>query len=219
MALKVELVPVLSDNYSYLIYDEDQKKAAVVDPGEAGPLLVRAQERGVSIEQVLLTHHHGDHIQGTAEIVAATGCSVVGPAYEASKISGMTETVSEGDHLEVFGEKAEVFHVPGHTQGHIAISIASANALFSGDSLFVLGCGRLFEGGPADMWSALQKLRELPDETQVFCGHEYTLANAKFCATIEQGNAALTDRIVEIEALREKGLPTIPSTIWHRKGD
>ena len=213
MVLKIDLVPVLSDNYSYLIYDEGSKKAAVVDPGEAGPLLVAAQERGLSIEHILITHHHGDHVQGVGEIVAATGCKVTGPSYEADKISGLTETVKEGDSLEVLGEKTEIFHVPGHTQGHIAFWIPSASALFSGDSLFVLGCGRLFEGGPQDMWPALQKLRELPDETQVFCGHEYTLANAKFCATIEQQNAALDKRIAEIENLRSRDLPTIPSTI------
>ena len=217
MALKVELVPVFNDNYSYLIVDENQKRAAVVDPGEAAPVMERASQLGVEIEQILITHHHGDHVDGVAEMAKAFGCSVVGPSYEASKISNMTETVSEGDALEVLGEKTEIFLVPGHTQGHVAYWIPSASALFSGDSLFVLGCGRLFEGSPADMWSGLQKLRELPDHTKVYCGHEYTLANAKFCATIEKSNEDLADKIKEIEDLRSKGQPTIPSTIGVEK--
>jgi hydroxyacylglutathione hydrolase len=213
VSLVIELVPVFDDNYSYLIYREGQKSAVVVDPGEAGPVMAKLQELGLALEQILITHHHGDHVQGVAELVQATSCAVVGPKYEESKISGLTMTVAEGDELIVLGESVETFLVPGHTQGHIAFYIPGANALFSGDSLFVLGCGRLFEGSPADMWGGLQKLRKLPGETLVYCGHEYTLANAGFCATIEKGNEALNGRISEIKDLRSEGRPTIPSTI------
>ena len=211
--LEVDLIPVLSDNYMYLLHEPREGVTAVVDPAVADPVLTALKERGRRLDLALITHHHADHIGGLAEVKAATGCRVVGARADADRIPGLDLQVREGDHVAVGALQAEVKETPGHTRGHISFWLPEAEALFCGDTLFALGCGRLLEGDAATMWRSLTKLRALPDSTRVYCGHEYTLSNARFARTVDPDNQALQERAVEVEALRERGAPTLPSTI------
>ena len=213
MALEVVQVPVLSDNYVYLAHDAASGETAVIDPAVAEPVLAAAAARGWTITQILNTHWHPDHVGGNAAIVAATGAKVTGPAREADRIPNITRAVGEGDTVAIGGALARVFDVGAHTAGHIAYAFDADHVLFPGDTLFALGCGRLFEGTPADMFSALGKLMSLPDETLVYCAHEYTQSNARFAVTAEPDNAALAARVIEIDARRAQNLPTVPSSI------
>ena len=213
MALDIRLVPLLSDNYAYLLNDPDSGEAAVVDPSEAGPVLMALEETGWRLTHILNTHHHHDHIGGNAELKRATGAHIAGPEKDRHRIPDLETGLSEGDTYQVGTRTLRVLEVPGHTSGHIALVFDEDQAVFSGDTLFALVCGRLFEGSPAEMWQSLQKLRALPGATRVYCGHEYTQSNARFAVTIEPGNAELTARAAEIAALRAAGKPTIPSTI------
>ena len=213
MALEVELIPAFSDNYIYLLRDTASDAVGIVDPGTAGPALEALESRKLRLTDILLTHHHDDHIGGVAELKQRYGARVVGPRSETGRIPGMDETVAEGDAVTFGAEQAQVFETPGHTRGHISLWFEKAEALFSGDTLFALGCGRLFEGTPQDMWRSLLKLRPLPEETRVYCGHEYTLSNAKFAVTVDPGNEELKRRADEIARLRADGRPTIPTTI------
>ena len=213
MALEVVQVPVLSDNYVYLAHDAASGETAVIDPAVAEPVLAAAAARGWTITQILNTHWHPDHVGGNAAIVAATGAKVTGPAREADRIPNITRAVGEGDTVAIGGSLARVFDVGAHTAGHIAYAFDADQMLFPGDTLFALGCGRLFEGTPADMFSALGKLMSLPDETLVYCAHEYTQSNARFAVTAEPDNAALAARVIKIDARRAHNLPTVPSSI------
>ncbi len=212
-ALDIELVPLLKDNYAYLLRDPASGATGVVDPSEAQPVLAAAAAKGWEISHVLNTHHHWDHTGGNLEIQRATGCTVVGPAPDRDRVPGIDVAVDEGEKFRLGAAEAEIIFIPGHTRGHIAFWFEASRALFCGDTLFALGCGRLFEGTPAQMWSSLGKLRRLPGETRVFCGHEYTQANARFARTVDPGNAALAARAERIDALRAEGKPTIPSTM------
>ena len=211
--LDVRQIPILSDNYSYLIKDNQTGAVAVIDPGVAGPILEKSRELGWKITDILLTHHHHDHIGGAAEIKAQTGAKVTGPTKDLHRISGMDETVDGGDTLRFGAHTAKVFFVPGHTLGHIAYWFEEAGVLFPGDSLFALGCGRLFEGTPEMMWQSLEQYLPLPTETIIYCAHEYTLANASFAQTIDPDNPELIQRIEEIKKLRNQNKPTVPSTL------
>jgi len=202
-------IPVLSDNYIWLL-PYGQGLAAVVDPAEADPVLAEAQARGLRITHILNTHWHPDHVGGNAGIRAATGCTIVGPAREAGRIPGLDVPVDEGDRIALGSSCAEVLFVGAHTAGHIAYYLPREGLLFPGDTLFAMGCGRLFEGSAADMFAALGKLRQLPAETLVCCAHEYTLSNARFAITVEPENAALTARLALVEAARDEGRPTVP---------
>ena len=215
--LEIEVLPALSDNYVYLLHEPESGASGVVDPAEAGPVLARLETLGRGLEWILSTHHHFDHTGGNLEIKGATGCRIVGPLAERDRIPGIDVTVEEGDRFELGGAVAEVFDTPGHTSGHISFWFPGSAALFCADTLFALGCGRLFEGTPDQMWSSLQKLRALPDETLVYCGHEYTLSNAHFAVTVDPDNAALRDRAAEIERMRADGQPTIPSRLAQEK--
>ena len=215
--LEIEVLPALSDNYVYLLHEPESGARGVVDPAEAGPVLARLAELGCGLDWILSTHHHFDHTGGNIEIKEATGCRIVGPQADRDRIPGIDVTVEEGDHFELGGAVAEVFDTPGHTSGHISFWFPASAALFCADTLFALGCGRLFEGTPDQMWSSLQKLLALPDEALVYCGHEYTLSNARFAVTVDPDNAALRDRTVEIERMRAEGLPTIPSRLGEEK--
>ena len=209
--LEIEQIPVLSDNYVYLAREPRSGAVAVVDPAVAAPVLARAEQLGWAITHILNTHHHPDHVGGTLEIKQATGCTIVGPAPDRARIPGIDVAVDDGERYRFGGADAEVFFVPGHTRGHIAYWFAGSNALFCGDTLFALGCGRLFEGTPQQMWASLSRLRALPPETRVYCAHEYTQANARFALSVDPRNDALIQRAKEIDGKRAAGVPTVPS--------
>ena len=213
MALDIRLVPLPSDNYAYLLHDPASGEAAVVDPSEAGPVLAALKETGWRLKHILNTHHHHDHIGGNAELKRATGAHIAGPEKDRHRIPDLETGLSEGDTYRVGTRMLRVLEVPGHTSGHIALVFDEDQAVFSGDTLFALGCGRLFEGTPEQMWASLGKLRALPGATRVYCGHEYTQSNARFAVTVEPGNSDLAARAEEIARLRGAGQPTIPSTI------
>lgn len=212
MTLAIVRVPVLADNYAWLIHDPASGETVAVDPGEAAPVQAEAAARGWTIGQVWTTHWHPDHTGGNAALQAA-GARITGPAAEADKIATLDATVGEGDRVRIGAVEAAVWHVPGHTAGHIAFHIAAADAIFTGDTLFALGCGRLFEGTPAEMFANMQRYATLPDATQVYCGHEYTESNGRFALTVEPDNAALAARMATVTAQRAAGEATVPTTI------
>ena len=215
--LEILQIPVLGDNFIYLAHDPDSGETAAVDPAVDEPVRDALAARGWSLSHLLITHHHPDHTGGNMALKEATGCTIVGAANDSDRIPGIDVRVGEGDSVSIGAHKAQVFDVSGHTNGHIAYWFEQDQALFSGDSLFSLGCGRLFEGTPEQMWRSLSKLRALPDETQVYCAHEYTSANADFALTIEPENPDLVHRAEEVVRLREQGLPTVPSALGEEK--
>jgi hydroxyacylglutathione hydrolase len=209
--LEIEQIPVLKDNYVHLVREPASGAVAAVDPSVHEPVLARLAARGWRLTHVLNTHHHADHTGGNLGLKAATGCTIVGYAQDADRIPGIDVRLDDGATYDFGRERATVIAIPGHTRGHIAFWFAASKAVFCGDTLFALGCGRLFEGTPQQMWISLGKLRALPDETMVYCGHEYTQNNARFALTVEPGNAALVARSAEIDRARAKGLSTVPS--------
>ncbi|MBI2254566.1 MAG: hydroxyacylglutathione hydrolase [Proteobacteria bacterium] len=216
-ALEIVVFPMLSDNYGFLIHDPAGGETAVVDPAEAAPALAACAAHGWQLTHILNTHHHGDHVGGNLELKSRTGCKIVGPAYDRERIPGLDLAVDEASGADFGGRHASVFFVPGHTRGHIAYWFAEDYALFCGDTLFSLGCGRLFEGTPAQMWSSLLKLRALPDDTRIYCAHEYTQSNARFALTAEPENAALKAKAEKVATERAAGRFTIPSTLGAEK--
>ncbi|WP_374444753.1 hydroxyacylglutathione hydrolase [Stella sp.] len=211
--LDIHRIPVLKDNYVWLAHEPSADVTAVVDPAVAEPVEAALRDRGWRLTHILNTHHHGDHTGANLALKAAHGCTIVGPAADRARIPGIDVAVADGDRCRLGAAEAEVFDVPGHTRGHIAFWFAADRALFCGDTLFALGCGRLFEGTPDQMWRSLGKLRALPGDTRVFCAHEYTQSNARFALTVDGGNPALVRRAAEVDALRARGEPTVPSTI------
>lgn len=211
--LQIHQIPVLRDNYVYLARDPRSGACAAVDPSAAAPVLAALDALGWRLTHILNTHHHNDHVGGNVALKAATRCTIVGHARDASRIPGIDRGVAEGDEVVIGTEVAHVIEVYGHTLGHIAYWFAQSHALFCGDTLFSLGCGRLFEGRPEEMWASLLKLRALPDDTRVYCAHEYTASNAAFALTIDPANPALVERASEVRDLRARNLPTVPSTI------
>jgi hydroxyacylglutathione hydrolase len=214
-SLSVVPVPAFNDNYLWLIHNG--KHAAVVDPGDAQPILDALHEKQLILSAILLTHHHGDHVGGVPQLLQKFDVPVFGPRNDG--IASVTVPLSEDDSIaiEELGIEFSVLEVPGHTLGHIAYFSAQQNWLFCGDTLFAGGCGRLFEGTPAQMVSSLNKLASLPDETKVFCAHEYTLSNLRFAREVEPDNNALISRISKEQSKRDSGLPTVPSTIGLEK--
>jgi hydroxyacylglutathione hydrolase len=211
--LEILQIPVLKDNYVYLIHDGETGETAAVDPAEADPVLEALAANGWTLTHVLNTHHHGDHVGGNLELKRRTGCRIVGSERDLNRIPGIDVAVGETAVFKLGNAEVRVFDVPGHTRAHIAFWFAGADALFCGDTLFALGCGRLFEGTPEEMWRSLEKLRVLPPETKVYCAHEYTQSNARFALTVEPGNAALKERASQINELRRQNKPTVPSTL------
>ena len=210
--LEVVRIPCLSDNYAWLVHDDASGETLAVDPGEAGPVMDAAAARGWRVDQVWNTHWHPDHVGGNADLKAA-GAVVTGPAAEAARISTLDRMVAEGDVLGLGGHRAAVVATPGHTLGHVVFHFAGDALLFSGDTLFSMGCGRLFEGTPAQMFASLAKLAALPGGTRMCCGHEYTLSNARYALTVEPDNTELRARVAEVEDLRGRGEATVPVTL------
>lgn len=215
--LLVHQFPCLADNYGYLIHDPVTEATATIDTPEVGPINQALEEKGWKLTHILNTHHHFDHAGGNLELKGKWGCNIVGSAEDAVRIPGIDVLVADGDIYQFGQFEVRVFDVSGHTIGHIAYYFPSVEKLFCGDALFALGCGRLFEGTPAQMWQSLSKLKVLPDATVVYCAHEYTQANAAFALTVEPQNAALVSRAKEIDALRAAGKPTVPTTIGLEK--
>ena len=213
MTIEVHQFPCLNDNYGFLVHDVETGNTATVDTPEVGPINAALEEKGWQLTHILNTHHHFDHAGGNEELKERWGCTVVGAANDAHRIPGIDVTVSDGDSFALGGSNAHVFETPGHTTGHIAFYFAEDGVAFVGDTIFALGCGRLFEGTPDQMWTSLSKLMALPDETVVYCAHEYTQANAAFALSVEPDNSALQSRAEEIADLRAKGIPTVPTTI------
>ncbi|MEJ7928084.1 hydroxyacylglutathione hydrolase [Sphingobium sp. AN641] len=211
--LDVIRIPALSDNYIWLMHDGASGDTVVIDPAEAEPVLAAAAARGWTIGQVWNTHWHRDHVGGNAAIKAATGCTITGPAAEAEKIGTLDRTVAEGDVVRIGAHAARVMDVPAHTAGHIAYHLADDAMIFVGDTLFAMGCGRLFEGTAAQMFANMQRFKALPAETMVYCAHEYTQSNGRFALTIEPDNDALSARMERVDAARARGEPTVPTSI------
>ena len=209
MPLKIELVPCLTDNYAYLIEETQTGLCAVVDPSEAEP--VRRQLDGRKLSYILNTHHHPDHVGGNLELKAQFDAKVVGPAMDRARIPGIDTGVDAASGWQFGPLAVTVLEIPAHTRSHIAFVMDGA--VFTGDTLFAMGCGRLFEGTAQMLWQAMEKLMRLPDATRIYCGHEYTRNNGRFALTLEPGNAALKARMAEVEELRSRNLPTIPTTM------
>ena len=211
--LEIIRIPVLSDNYVWLVREGATGAVMVVDPAVAEPVLDEADKRGWTITHIWNTHWHPDHTGGNAAIKAATGCTITGPAAEAERIPTLDVMVEGGD-VVTFGElEAHVIDVPAHTAGHIAFHFASEKVIFVGDTLFAMGCGRLFEGTAAQMFANMQTLSKLPDDTAVYCAHEYTQSNGRYALVAEPGNAALIARMKQVDADRAAGVATVPTTI------
>ncbi|HWA92639.1 MAG TPA: hydroxyacylglutathione hydrolase [Rhizomicrobium sp.] len=214
-SLAIELVPCLSDNYAYLVHDADAGLTAVVDPSEAPPVAAALERRGWTLTHILNTHHHFDHTGGNLPLKEMFGCEIVGPGKDRERFAGLDTGVDAASGWRFGSRDVRVMEIPAHTSSHIAFAVDGA--VFTGDTMFAMGCGRLFEGTPAMMWSSLSKLMTLPDATRVYCGHEYTQSNGRFALTLEPGNTALVARMKEVDAARASGRPTIPSTIGLEK--
>jgi hydroxyacylglutathione hydrolase len=210
--LEIVPVPVLRDNYVWLVHDAESGETIAVDPSVADPVLEAAAARGWTISQVWNTHWHPDHTGGNDAIRAATGCTITGPA-EAERVSKMDRIVAGGDSARIGALEAELIDIPAHTAGHVCFHLPEAQIAFTGDTLFAMGCGRLFEGDAAQMFANMQRLAALPAETRIYCGHEYTLANGEFALIVEPDNATLKRRVEEVRAQRDRGEVTLPTTI------
>ncbi len=213
MPLEIVTIPCLSDNYAFLLHATETGETAVVDVPEAGPILAELKGRGWQLTEIWITHHHYDHIDGVADLKEATGAKVIGASADASRLPPLNLAMENEEKFSFADHEVNVFDVSGHTVGHIAFYVPDASAVFTADSLMALGCGRLFEGTPDQMWASLSRLAQLPPETLVCSGHEYTQSNAKFALTIEKTNTDLKSRSDDINAARAAGTPTVPSTL------
>ena len=215
--LTIHMFPCLADNYGYLLHDAESGATAAVDTPDAHAIAAELEKKGWRLTHILNTHHHADHAGGNLELKRRTGCTIVGPRADAARIPGIDVSVGEGDVVELGAHRATVYDTPGHTRGHIVYHFAAARAAFVGDTLFALGCGRLFEGTPAQMWGSLQKILRWPDDTRLYCAHEYTQSNARFALTVEPQNRLLQARAADVARLRAAGTATVPSTLGEER--
>ena len=213
MTVEIEQFMCRSDNFGVLVRDPQSGVTAIIDAPEEAPILEAIERTGWRPRLLLITHHHYDHVEANLALKERFGLTIVGPEAEADKIPGIDQTVGEGDRLAIGNEEVRVIETPGHTAGHVSFHLPRSGVAFTADTLFALGCGRIFEGTPAMMHASLKKLAALPGETVVYCGHEYTLSNARFAVSVDPANAALGERAKAIEALRADGRPTLPTTI------
>ncbi len=211
--LTIIQIPVLTDNYIYLIHDALSGETAAIDPALAQPVLDVLDKKDWRVTYILNTHHHSDHVGGNLELKQKTGCKIIAAHSDRERIPGIDIGVSEDDVISLGSQTARVVSTPGHTSGHIVYFFVEDGALFCGDTLFVMGCGRLFEGTPEQMWNSLQKLKALPPSTRIYCAHEYTQANGRFALSVEPENPQLQQKMLEVQQLRADNKPTVPSTI------
>lgn len=217
VSLIVALIPCLADNYCVLLHHPDSGATAAIDAPDGNAIKAALSERGWRLTHIFVTHHHNDHTAGIPALKAFYGAVVIGPEAEESRIPGLSQTVTPRSELSFAGQRVTVIDTPGHTLGHVAYYLPDSSLVFTGDTLFSLGCGRMFEGDAKGMLGALTRIAALPDDTLIYCGHEYTLANGRFAMTVEPENDVLKARFKEVEALRASGRPTLPTTIGQEK--
>ena len=215
--IEINIINAFSDNYIYLIRNEEKNITSVIDPGESTPVIKFLNKKGWSLDEIINTHHHNDHIGGNSELLDVYDSKLIGPIYEKNKIANIDVLVSDNDLINIAGTKTRVIHTPGHTLGHVCFYMEEEKYLFSGDTMFHLGCGRVFEGTMDQMWESLLKLRSLPNDTWVYCGHEYTSSNAKFATHIDPNNKLLKKTSLNIKNKRDQNLPTIPFELGKEK--
>lgn len=211
--LAITTIPVLSDNYIYLVHDSLSGETAAIDPALAQPVIMKLQENNWQLTYIFNTHHHFDHVGGNLELKQKTGCTIIASDYDRNRIPAINVTVQEGDTVNIGAHQAKIIFTPGHTLGHIVYHFERDKILFCGDTLFAMGCGRLFEGTAEQMWQSLQKLKALPPETQIYCTHEYTQNNGRFALTLEPENQRLQQRMQSVNKLRQHNQSTLPTTI------
>ena len=211
--LKIFQFPCRQDNYGVILHDPQSAMTISIDAPETEAIVDVLESKGLNLTHILTTHHHGDHVEGNDALKAKYGCQIIGPADEAAKIPGLDDSKGHGDSFELAGHRIEVIGTPGHTLGQVAYYFPDQGVVFCADALFALGCGRIFEGTPEMMFTALARLSALPSDTVVYAGHEYTLANAKFALSVDPDNAELVERAREIEVMRDNGKPTLPTTM------
>ena len=211
--MKVKIIKCLQDNYSYLIIDEKQQKACVVDPSEATPIINYLEKNKINLKCILNTHHHHDHVGGNKELKKKYNCIVVGFKEDRDRIPEIDELVENNQIWKKDKFEAKIYHIPGHTSGHIAFHFFKEKKIFTGDTLFSLGCGKIFEGTYEQMFNSLKKIKQLPNDTEIYCGHEYTLRNSNFCIANDSNNLKLKEKIFKIKEKIKKNLPTIPTIL------
>ena len=209
--MRIEIIKCLQDNYSYLIIDKNNLKACVVDPSEASPIINFVEKKKLKLVYILNTHHHYDHVGGNLELKRKYNSKVIGFKEDKKRIPGIDILVEDNQIWNEDNFEAKIYHVPGHTSGHIAFHFFKEKKLFIGDTLFSLGCGRIFEGTNEEMFNSLNRIKKIPDDTMIYCGHEYTLQNSKFCLAHDSTNSNLKNKILEIKRKLKKGLPTMPT--------
>lgn len=211
--LEIHMFPCLNDNYGFLVHSPDSGETAAIDTPEASKIVQACDSKGWRLTHIWNTHHHFDHVGGNLELQKSHGAKIIGPGHDVKRIPGLTHGVKGGESFSFGGHEVHILDTPGHTTSHIIYHIPSAEAAFVGDTLFVLGCGRLFEGTPQQMYDSLGAIAALPLETKLYCAHEYTLSNARFAITVEPDNTDLIDYIEYAKSLREQGIPTVPTTV------
>ena len=212
--MNVEIIKCLHDNYSYLLIDKNSKKACVVDPGEANPIINYIEKNKINLKYILNTHHHNDHIGGNLSLKEKYKCQIIGFEGDKNRIPKIDVLLKDNEIWKNDSFEAKIFHLPGHTLGHIAFYFYKEKKIFTGDTLFSLGCGRIFEGTYSQMFSSLNKIKELPLDTEIYCGHEYTLQNSKFCLKYDTENLNLKKKVIQIQDKLKKKIPTLPTSLY-----